>query len=1106
LIKITDNNQVVTRYKVSIIAIFLGILFIDFTIAIVRYDNNLSKFEQQNYQQLVEQANKLENKLSQPMNAITSLRDFADYYLNYSSELKINGPKLIQEGDKFHLEKSQHNILERRPHLSANITGIGDITAMSEQLKQELAMASGLTPAFITAKNSSDVTDWFYYVSLSRFVSLYPWISHHNWQYRDLLLTNPFMKKIIQTSDTKDEFFWSTPYLDTAGKGLITGVAKKVFLDEKMVGVVMADLNLARLTDSLNTIEQPQQGYLLIDRNDTLYIHKNNSGEPIKKYMLWQQVVPEGLKHLTYQSLSKQANTENINDWIVQKRQLSANGWLLVKYQASSDFSNQVFDRYFELFIMVFVDALILLIIIYFVTRNTFIKPTLEFITHIEHSAKGDHGMVSPPKGWHHWFYIVEDIFSQNRSLLQQLKDQNTILDSRVNEKTLALSLKNQQHQHDYAILRSVMNAIPDYLISNDQQGKLIGCNLAFEKLVNQQELSLLGTVAGELIDNELGQALLSNRQKTNSSMPKHGFFQVIYTTTHTYELLTTNFVNQDQQILGTIDIIRDVTRQYADNKALATAKDQAENASKAKSQFLANMSHEIRTPINAIQGMYQLLENSDLSTHQRQHLDNAQLASVALLHLVDEVLDLAKIESGKLYVYKQPCSLNQIVNQAAKLNIGKANRKGLTFKIHIAHDVPDNIITDQIRLIQVFTNLLNNAVKFTHQGEISLSIMLSNTEKNAQNIDQKSVRFIVQDNGIGIAKHKQNDLFEAFVQADESMTRSYGGSGLGLSICQKIVRLLGGDITLKSEHNQGSSFTFDLTLEHGENLNYHNNLPKKIRFCSVQQTIPRELSNEINAFDYDYINLANINALTTPHSYQKTLLLVNVAQLTEDFCTSLVACLNELELAAEKNGLLVIYQEDMRDNHAHSIQLLDDKNIDYIICESPYYRYSIEELLVLLANSNKQEYSPNKAPSNLVDSSKIEDLTEKNLAGIRVLLVEDNLVNQLVAKELLFAMQAEVVVAENGQQAIDVLAQQSFDVVLMDIQMPIMDGLTATKKLRADRRYDKLPIIAMTAHARQEDKMSSEAAGMNLHVSKPIQSKVLLSSILEVIDQMVKG
>jgi CheY-like chemotaxis protein len=215
---------------------------------------------------------------------------------------------------------------------------------------------------------------------------------------------------------------------------------------------------------------------------------------------------------------------------------------------------------------------------------------------------------------------------------------------------------------------------------------------------------------------------------------------------------------------------------------------------------------------------------------------------------------------------------------------------------------------------------------------------------------------------------------------------------------------------------------------------------------------------------------------------------------------------LNELELAAEKNGLLVIYQEDMRDNHAHSIRLLDDKNIDYIISESPYYRYSIEELLVLLANSNKQEYSPNKAPSNLVDSSKIEDLTEKNLAGIRVLLVEDNLVNQLVAKELLFAMQAEVVVAENGQQAIDVLAQQSFDVVLMDIQMPIMDGLTATKKLRADRRYDKLPIIAMTAHARQEDKISSEAAGMNLHVSKPIQSKVLLSSILEVIDQMVKG
>ena len=1095
----------VTRYKAFIIAIFFGIIFIAFTIAIVRYDSNLSEFEQQNYQQLVEQANKLENKLSQPMNAITSFRDFADYYLNYSAELKINPPQLIQDGEKYHLKKSQHNILERRPHLSANITGIGDISTMSEELKQELSMASGLTPAFITAKKSSDVTDWYYYFSLSRFVSLYPWISHHNWQYRDALLTNPNIKKIIDTSGSKDAYFWSIPYIDTGGKGLLTSVAKKVIRDDKLVGVVIADLNLARLNDSLNAIKKPEQGYLLIDRNNILYIHKNSSGEPIKQYMLWQQVVPDGLKHLTYQSLSKQANTISINDWIVQKHQLLVNDWLLIKYQASSDFSNQVFDRYFELFIMVFLDTLTLLIIVYFVTRNTFIRPTLEFITHIEHSAKGDHGMVSPPKGWHHWFYIVEDIFSQNRSLLQQLKDQNTVLDSRVNEKTLALSLKNKQHQHDYAILRSVMNAIPDYLISNDRQGKLIGCNLAFEKLVNQQELPLLGTVAGDLIDNELGQALLTNSQNPKFNIPQRGFFQVIHTASNTYELLTTNFVNQDQQILGTIDIIREVTRQYADNKALAVAKDQAENASKAKSQFLANMSHEIRTPINAIQGMNQLLGNSDLSTQQRQHLDNAQLASVALLHLVDELLDLAKIEAGKLSIYNQPCSLNKIVNQAAKLNIGTANRKGLTVKIHIGHDVPDNIISDEIRLVQVITNLLNNAVKFTHQGKISLSIMLCNTEQNSKNISRKSVRFIVEDNGIGIAKHKQKNLFEAFVQADESMTRSYGGSGLGLSICQKIVHLLGGDITLKSEHNQGCSFIFDLTFEHEKNT-YYNDLPQNIRFCSVQQALPCELSNEINAFGYDCINLANIEALNSTHSYDKTLLLIDAEQLTEDFCNSLLVSFSQLELAVEASNFLVVFQKNMQNDYAKSIQLLDDQNIDYIICEPPYYRHSIVELFSLLANNNKPRSLPKKTSSNIIDDTKIYIRTEKNLAGIRVLLVEDNLVNQLVAKELLFAMQAEVVVAENGQQAIDLLEQQSFDVVLMDIQMPIMDGLTATKKLRADCRYDKLPIIAMTAHARQEDKTCSAEAGMNLHMSKPVQSEVLLSSILRVIDQMIKG
>ncbi len=1104
LIKKANNKQLVTRYNLSIVVIFVGIILVALVVALVLYDKNLAELEDNNYQQLVQQANKIDVQLLQSMQGVTSLRDFADYYLNYASELKVLSPKLVQNGEKFHLQKSAQNLVARSPHLSANITGIGDISTMSASLNKELSMAIGLTPALITAKNSSQVTDWFYYISLNRFVSLYPWIGHRNWQYLDLVLNNPFIIGIIDSSDHGDSFFWSIPYFETAGEDLITQVAKKVMSKGKMLGAVVANINLARLHNSLSTVTEVDQGYFLIDSKDRLYIHKDISSETIKTNMFWQQIAPEGLQHLTYQTLQKQNNTLNVNGWTLQKHPLSVNNWLLIKYQASSDFSNQVYQRYFELFLIVFVNALTLLIIIYFVTRNTFIRPTQEFISHIENSARGDHGMVTPPQGWQHWFHIVEDIFSQNRSFFQQLKDQNMVLDARVNEKTLALSLKSIQHQHDYAILRSVMNAIPDFLIFNDQHGKLIGCNLAFEKLVGQQEMAMFGSFAGEFLNNELGQALLNLSQKHTVKSATHGVCQVIHTVSNTYELFSTNFINHEQQILGTIDFIRDVTQQYADNAALAAAADQAESASQAKSQFLANMSHEIRTPINAIQGMYQLLEKSELSNQQRSHLDNAQLASVSLLHLVDELLDLSKIEAGKLSIFKEQCSLDQIVKQAAKLNIAAAHQKGLEFKIHIDHDVSEFIVSDKIRLMQVLTNLLNNAVKFTEQGEINLMIMLSESDNQHADRSLQSVLFVVKDTGIGIAKDKQEYLFDVFVQADESMTRSYGGSGLGLSICQKIIRLLGGEIILQSEKNQGCTFSFELTFE----LATKTNPPlaqdnKIIRFCSVNNSLPSELSKEIKAFGYDYLNLTDNNPVLPNELYHKTLMLIEVEQLNQEFFSSLQERFTQCSPVSAAANYLVIYQKNLLNKQAKNIQLLDNQDIPYVIFEPPYYRHSVTELLSRC--DDRQLCWFGTEPNQGIDKPQIDRSEEKNLSGVRILLVEDNLVNQLVAKELLLALKAEVVISENGQQALDVLKDEVFDVVLMDIQMPVMDGLSAAKKLRSDYRYDTLPIIAMTAHAREEDKENSAAVGMNLHIAKPVQSEVLLNSILKVVNKDIR-
>jgi len=584
------------------------------------------------------------------------------------------------------------------------------------------------------------------------------------------------------------------------------------------------------------------------------------------------------------------------------------------------------------------------------------------------------------------------------------------------------------------------------------------------------------------------------NGQKNDLNSAQNGIFQVISTESNTYELFTTNFVNQENQVLGTIDIIRDVTKLYADNAALASAKDQAEYANQAKSQFLANMSHEIRTPINAIQGMYYLLENTGLSNHQQQHLENAQSASVALLHLVDELLDLAKIESGKLSIFKESCSLDKIVNQALKLNIGAANQKALNIAVNIANDVPHYIISDEIRLVQVLTNLINNAVKFTHHGEVSLTILSINTATDNDGNKQNTVRFIVKDSGIGIEKSKQKRLFEAFIQADESMTREYGGSGLGLSICQKIIQLLGGDILLESDIGQGTKFSFDLIFT-VDNKKLTEVSKQKVQFYSYENRLPAELIREITALGHHYSELAELELFTHEGAIDKQVnetivLFVEVVQLNESVCRKLVRLLSCEKVKTPPKIQLALYAKNISSNNKVSLQLLDQYQIPYIICEAPFYRYSLTTLM-----------AATKASTQLGAESNHRNKPEvRSLAATRILLVEDNLVNQLVAKELLNSVQAEVVVAENGQQAILELEQQSFDLVLMDIQMPVMDGLTATKKLRADGRFDNLPIIAMTAHARKEDKENSIAAGMNLHIAKPVKAEVLFDSIFKVL------
>jgi len=1062
------RNRVFSRYYISVIAVFLLILLSALFLATYRYFIELSEYKEEDLKQLIKQSKTLEDRLENSVNALLSMQEFANYYLEYPDELSTKPPKLIHDKELFYLDKPYHDVIDHQQYISSSITGLSDNHQFEPSFKQELAMANALTPAFMTAKKANKEVTWLYYVSLNRFISLYPWLGHKSWQYSDRMINNTHLQEIKLSAESSKKAVWSVPFIDSAGTGLTTALGLGVYRDQKLTGAVIIEISLVSLHQNLSKITQPNQGLLLLNKDNNVLAHQNKDNITINKSVQWQKVMPDELADLSSSMLANIEGSAIIGQWYIQKQVLDINGWTLLKYQPYEQFVAPLYYQFLSVFIALFLGLLGLLILIYFLTRSTFIKPTKQFIRHIEHCSHGDPGKIKPAKGWHHWFNVVEDIFGQNRSLLQRLKEHNTLLDIKVNDKTKELQKSIKKHQRDYALLRSVMDAIPEYILFNDLAGNIVGCNRAFEKYINAHEQNVLGKQANIIIDNELGKNL--TELSTLITFDESGIQRIVETEENTFEVFCTHIYNNVDENIGTLNIVRDVTKQYAVQAALQQAKDQAEYSNKAKSQFLANMSHEIRTPINAIQGMISLLEGSVLSTFQQQHVENAYDASKTLLYLVDELLDLAKIEAGKMSIVKASCRLDSIVNNAIKLNMSMAKSKKLQLLVDISPDVPISIFTDEMRLVQVLTNLLNNSVKFTHQGKIRLTI--STTFKSES---QACITFKINDTGIGISKDKQKHLFEAFRQADESMTREYGGSGLGLSICQQIVNLLGGNIELNSELGQGCEFNFSLPITI-EKQNFEPDVAGVNVFC-LDDDFPMNLIKSVENIGWNF-NRFNVLKDIEQTKIKKVVLVITEKKLTDE-------SLNEIN---DKVDLLVVCQP-LISSEIYPEEKLKKLTIPYIFWQQAYYRQLLLDIDKVLISQ--------QTTSSEIGTDNLKVRLPQNLEGINILLVEDNLVNQLVAKELLKNMKAKVTIADNGQIALDILKSQAFDIILMDIQMPVMDGLTATRLIRQQQQYEQLPIIAMTAHARKEDRDNSMAAGMNIHMAKPVQAKVLLKTIL---------
>jgi len=1112
------KNTVFKRYNTAVVIAFLVIVFIALAAASLRYVNELSSHKRHGLNLLKSQAQQLNGLLTQGEQAITGIKEFSEHLLTYPKELNPSLLPLIQDGERFYSETPHVDMFEQRNILSGSVTGFGRFSDFSTAKSEEIAMANMLIPAFITAQRMVEEITWSYYISFERFVYVFPWIDRSNWHYSDEILLEPDLQKMRQGTSANNPVIWSSPYMDSAGKGMMASMGIGVYREQQLLGAVIIDLNLAKLQQHLPELDTPEQGMVLFNQHNEILLFKQQAKSPLTHPTSWQEVLPKALTELTSQTLMKMDDSVQVGDWVIEKQRLAINGWVLLKYQPYNQFIANIRSHFIYMFTILLVGLLAFLMLVNTMTRRSFIKPTRQFIRHIEYCAQGDPGKVKASGDWLHWFMLVEDIFTQNRSLLLQLKEQNEVLDSRVLDKTYALQESSAKHQRDYVLLRSVMNAIPELIIFNDPQGQLMGCNQAFERITGKSEVAMFGQQASKFMPNSLAKEVTNSTLSFNGCYPQQ---QLLEAGEHSYQGFFNSFANEEGEVLGTITILQEVTEQQAIQSALEKAKNQAEYANQIKIQFLANMSHEIRTPINAMQGMMGLLDNTGLTSSQQHYLANAQSAAFSLLHLIDELLDLSKIEAGKMHIVKEVVNLPNAIDKALKLNLASIESKQLPLRVELSPHVPSYIKSDEMRLIQVLSNLLNNAIKFTSQGEVAIHVdTIGISDTNAL------VRFKVTDTGIGIAKDKQNHLFDAFAQADISMTRKYGGSGLGLSICQQIVRLLGGEITLSSDLGQGCELSFILpfSIPYTEATQYDEMLAQAgtVTICTLKQHLSVTCVDTIKSFGWRYIQVQDISEL----SELSELCQPNNADKVKG---NLVLLSNETELNSQMQqaqhnnidwqqqvSLIGLCQPAIVGLHSDICDQLLAMKLPCLLLDLPLYRFSLEQIIAALINDadllnnseleNRDEVSERNLPSDLslpTSAAEKNRPTSNELNGIKILLVEDNLVNQLVAKELLLSMQANVTIAENGKQAITLLAEYPFDVVLMDIQMPEMDGLTATTIIRKQEQESlaqPLPIIAMTAHAREEDKQRSFTAGMNLHIAKPVTGKVLRDSILQVL------